>query len=99
MTTRNILFALAVLQCGWSGALAESLYTLPEGVDTRWASAENPLGEKGKAAQTNGAERGDPRYRSRLAHKSHWQRFAGLAVRYEESGQQSATEALPCSED
>jgi hypothetical protein len=63
MTTRNILFAFAVaavLQWGRSGLLAQSLYTLPEGVDTRWASAENPLGEKGKAAQTNGGRKGRP---------------------------------------
>ena len=63
MTTRTILFAFAVaavLQCGRSGVLAQSLYTLPEGVDTRWASAENPLGEKGNAAQTNGGRKGRP---------------------------------------
>jgi Protein of unknown function (DUF2961) len=63
MATRKILFAFvvaAVLCCGRSGVLAQSLYTLPEGVDTRWASAENPLGEKGKAAQTNGGRKGRP---------------------------------------
>ena len=63
MTTRTILFAFAVaavLHCGRSGVLAQSLYTLPEGVDTRWASAENPLGEKGNAAQTNGGRKGRP---------------------------------------
>jgi hypothetical protein len=36
----------------------QSLYTLPEGVETRWASPENPKGEKGKGAQSNGGRKG-----------------------------------------
>jgi hypothetical protein len=41
-------------------AFAQSLYTLPEGIETRWASPENPLGEKSKGAQTNGGRKGRP---------------------------------------
>jgi hypothetical protein len=40
--------------------LAQTLYTFPEGVETRWASPENPKGEKGKAAPTNGGRKGRP---------------------------------------
>ena len=41
-------------------AAAQSLYSLPEGIQTRWASAENPGGEKGKGAQTEGGRKGRP---------------------------------------
>ncbi|HKP73575.1 MAG TPA: glycoside hydrolase family 172 protein [Pyrinomonadaceae bacterium] len=39
---------------------AQSLYEMPEGVESRWASGENPTGERGKAAQTNGGRKGAP---------------------------------------
>jgi hypothetical protein len=39
---------------------AQSLFTLPEGLETRWASPENLRGEKGKGAQTNGGRKGQP---------------------------------------
>jgi hypothetical protein len=61
MRNRKIQLALAVavvLQCGRARVLAQALYTLPEGVDTRWASPENPRGEKGKGAQANGGRKG-----------------------------------------
>ena len=63
MPTGKILFTLAVtLAVGgwWDRALAQSLYTLPEGSETRWASPENPGGEKSKGAQTNGGRKGRP---------------------------------------
>src|ERR1041384_682926 len=41
-------------------SLAQSLYTFPEGTETRWASPENPKGEKGRAAQANGGRKGRP---------------------------------------
>lgn len=41
-------------------AFSQSLYTLPEGIETRWSSPENPRGEKGKGAQTNGGRKGRP---------------------------------------
>jgi hypothetical protein len=61
MWSRKIQFALtlaAILQCGRACLLAQALYTFPEGVETRWASPENPGGEKGKGAQTNGGRKG-----------------------------------------
>jgi hypothetical protein len=63
MPTGKILFTLAVtLAVGdWRDrALAQSLYTLPAGIETRWASPENPGGEKSKGAQTNGGRKGRP---------------------------------------
>lgn len=57
----RVLFALTVVAAIYSGQnrlFAQSLYTLPEGVETRWASPENPLGEKGKGAQANGGRKG-----------------------------------------
>jgi hypothetical protein len=37
---------------------SQSLYTLPAGVETRWSSPENPLGEKGAGGLTNGGRKG-----------------------------------------
>ena len=37
-----------------------SLYTFPANVETRWASPENPAGEKGQAGRTNGGRKGSP---------------------------------------
>jgi hypothetical protein len=52
------LFVTAMAACGWGNASAQSLYSLPPGVETRWASPENPLGEKSKGAQANGGRKG-----------------------------------------
>ena len=41
-------------------ALGQSLYEMPEGVETRWASGENPKGEKGMAARSNAGRKGSP---------------------------------------
>jgi hypothetical protein len=41
-------------------SLAQALFEMPEGVETRWASGENPKGEKGKAAQANAGRKGSP---------------------------------------
>lgn len=63
MQFHKIRFGLALLLiagCALSKAAAQSLYTLPEGVQTRWASPENPGGEKGKGAQTNDGRKGRP---------------------------------------
>src|SRR5438270_11719412 len=51
---------LLVAGCSLSRAAAQSLYSLPDGVQTRWASPENPGGEKGKGAQTEGGRKGRP---------------------------------------
>ena len=39
---------------------AQPLYELPEGVETRWASPENPRGERGRGAQAAGGRKGSP---------------------------------------
>ena len=39
---------------------AQELYELPEKTETRWASGENPTGEKGKGGQANGGRKGAP---------------------------------------
>ena len=39
---------------------AQNLYEMPAGVETRWASGENPTGEKGKGGLTNGGRKGAP---------------------------------------
>jgi Protein of unknown function (DUF2961) len=41
---------------------AQSLFTIPDNVETRWASPENPKGEKGRAAQSNGGRKGSPSF-------------------------------------
>jgi hypothetical protein len=43
--------------------LPQALFEMPEGVETRWASGENPKGEKGKAAQANAGRKGEPTVR------------------------------------
>src|SRR5215467_5990807 len=49
-----------LLPSGTARLFAQSLYTAPDTVETRWASPENPLGEKGKGAQTNAGRKGRP---------------------------------------
>jgi hypothetical protein len=39
-------------------AVAEELFTLPDGVETRWASPENPTGERAAGAKSNGGRKG-----------------------------------------
>jgi hypothetical protein len=39
-------------------AWAQVLYVVPEGVETRWASPENPAGERGRGASANGGRKG-----------------------------------------
>ena len=38
--------------------LHAQLWEVPDGVETRWASFENPSGDKGKAAQSNRGAKG-----------------------------------------
>ncbi len=40
----------------------EGLYTLPEGVETRWVSPENWKGEKGAAGKANAGRKGSPSF-------------------------------------
>jgi hypothetical protein len=39
-------------------AFAESLYVMPEGVESRWASPENPKAERGQGASANAGRKG-----------------------------------------
>jgi len=41
-------------------AAAQALYELPEGVETRWASPENPTGERGAGGRALGGRKGSP---------------------------------------
>lgn len=63
MQFRKIRLGIAMLLiagCSLSKATAQSLYTLPDGVQARWASAEDPGGEEGKGAQTDGGRKDRP---------------------------------------
>lgn len=44
------------------GVAAEALYVLPDGVETRWASGENPTGERGQGATANAGRKGAARW-------------------------------------
>jgi hypothetical protein len=35
-----------------------NLFVMPEGIETRWASPENPTGARGQAAQANAGRKG-----------------------------------------
>jgi hypothetical protein len=37
---------------------SEPLYVVPQGVETRWASPENPRAERGQAARSNAGRKG-----------------------------------------
>jgi hypothetical protein len=51
---------LLLLLSSTQAAFAQSLFEMPEGVKSHWASGENPKGEKGKGAQANGGRKGAP---------------------------------------
>ncbi len=53
-----VLLNAAGPACG----VAQDLYRLPPGAQTRWASAENPSGAKGAGAQTNEGRKGSPSF-------------------------------------
>src|SRR5918998_1601429 len=56
---RSVLLFVLLLAAA-NAAPAQSLFEMPEGVESRWASGENPTGEKGKAGQANGGRKGAP---------------------------------------
>lgn len=63
MQSRKILSSLVLALLaglGFNQAAAQSLYSIADDVETRWASPENPGGEKGKGAQSNGGRKGRP---------------------------------------
>ncbi|HEX8638140.1 MAG TPA: DUF2961 domain-containing protein, partial [Pyrinomonadaceae bacterium] len=51
-----LLFVSLISAAG--AAFAQTLYEMPDGVETRWSSSENQRGEKGKGAQANGGRKG-----------------------------------------
>ncbi|HEV3467706.1 MAG TPA: glycoside hydrolase family 172 protein [Pyrinomonadaceae bacterium] len=57
----NFIFLSACFfLAGAVAARAQVLYELPEGVETRWASPENPSGEKGAGGRALGGRKGAP---------------------------------------
>jgi hypothetical protein len=54
---RTLIIAILGL-LAFSQACAQALYQLPDGVETRWASPENPGGERGRAAASNAGRKG-----------------------------------------
>jgi len=61
------LLALAYAGCGPpTGGIAHGgdgpLYLMPKGIETRWASAENPTAEKGKGGVLKGGRKGSPNF-------------------------------------
>ncbi|HYO63541.1 MAG TPA: glycoside hydrolase family 172 protein [Pyrinomonadaceae bacterium] len=56
----GLLFASFFFFSNVSVALAQELYVLPDGVETRWASPENPRGEKGAGGRANAGRKGAP---------------------------------------
>jgi hypothetical protein len=57
---RRIFFALFVSLSLHGAARAQELYELPDAVETRWASPENPRGEKGAGGRAGGGRKGAP---------------------------------------
>ena len=55
-----IVFLSATVFTSAPLAGAQNLYEMPSGVETRWASGENPTGEKGRGGQANGGRKGAP---------------------------------------
>ena len=56
---RRALLLLALFVAA-QAASAQSLYEMPEGVETRWASGENPTAQKGGGGRANGGRKGSP---------------------------------------
>ena len=54
----KLLHAVMLADLTVGTALAQQLYEVPDGVETRWASPENPGGENGEAGQTNAGRKG-----------------------------------------
>jgi hypothetical protein len=51
---------LVVLAAAPGAAAAQTLYEIPDGVATRWASPENPTGARGRGATAAGGRKGAP---------------------------------------
>jgi len=55
---RTFMFACGLLLSTATVSAEESLFVVPDDVETRWASPENPRGERGKGAAANGGRKG-----------------------------------------
>src|SRR5688572_6081198 len=51
-------FVAGLLSVLSTALCAQALYVVPDGVETRWASPENPGGERGKGASANAGRKG-----------------------------------------
>jgi hypothetical protein len=51
-------FMAGLLSLVSTALCAQSLYVVPDGVETRWTSPENPGGERGKGASANAGRKG-----------------------------------------
>jgi hypothetical protein len=60
LTNLFAVVSLLVFAAQSSFAQQQELYEMPTNVESRWASGENPTGEKGKGGQTNGGRKGSP---------------------------------------
>src|SRR3712207_3819147 len=56
---KSILLSTLLLSTSATVALAQSLYEMQD-LETRWASPENPSGEKGRAGTAGGGRKGSP---------------------------------------
>jgi hypothetical protein len=59
----TISLLLSIACCHAASIRAQSLYEMQDGVETRWASPENPTGARGQAARSNGGRKGAPNFR------------------------------------
>ncbi len=58
---RALLGVWSIMVIGFSSAAdAQALYELPEGVESRWASPENPTGQRAAGATANAGRKGAP---------------------------------------
>lgn len=60
MMVRSALLPLLALLAWAAPADAQELFQMPRGVETRWASGENPSGARGAGGQANGGRKGSP---------------------------------------
>ena len=58
--TKPISLLILLLSACAAAVRAQQISELPEGVETRWASPENPTGQKGRAGTAAGGRKGSP---------------------------------------
>lgn len=59
---RQKLFLLLFGFLAFEVSVGQNIYNMPEGIQTRWASAENWKGEKGEGGISNGGRKGSPSF-------------------------------------